>query len=309
MKQSLSVFFNNDRTYFSMFEKVRNGLILTYINSTKYPVNFSRMDDENTIQGILEVKEIISEIKSELGRVSVTLTADNVIVSQFPGMKKIDMNELRKLVSFEIRQSYPQFNFENFITNIIPFEPRLDGQKMMMAVIISKQDLESCRSLLQPLNQPLDNIEITQLNAHTAFMYNYPERAEQVVALFGFQGNFVDISVIKQGKPLYYNIAILKDLDKIGELCDSQFQKILTSYVGKIDAVFFFGSGLTIKMFKLSSESASMKGIESHRFNAFRMMETKLDSREREYCSRVSHIFPPCIGGGIPAYHERFKLY
>jgi hypothetical protein len=309
MKQSLSVFFNNDRTYFAMFEKARNGLVLTYVNSTNYPVNFSRMDDENTKQAVMEVEEIIYGIKAELGRISVTLAGDNVLVSQIPGMKKIDVNELRKLVSFEIRQSYPQFNFDDFITNIIPFEPRLDAQNMMMAVIMPKQDLESCRELLQPLNQPVDNIEISQLNAHTAFMYNYPERSEQTVALFGIQGNFVDISVIRQGKPLYYNIAILQDLNKIGELCDSQFQKIIASYTRKIDGAFFFGSGLTKNLFKMASESAQIRGIESFRLNAFRMMGAKLEDREREYCTRVAHVYPPCIGGGIPAYHERFKLY
>lgn len=309
MKKSLSVFFNNDRTYFAMFEKGPNGLILTYVDSTNHPVNFSRMEDENTVQGIREVEGIISGINAELGRISITLPGDNVLVSQIPGIKKIDANELRKLVSFEIRQSYPQFNFEDFTTNIIPFEPRLDGQNMMIAVIIPKADLESCRKLLQPLNQPVDNIEISQLNAHTAFMYNYPERTEHTTALFGIQGNFVDISLIKQGKPIYYNIAILQDLDKIAGLCDSQFQKILATYARKINAAFFFGSGLTKEMYKLASEAALIKGIDTYRFNAFRMMGAKLEQRERDYCSRVAHIFPPCIGGGIPAYHERFKLY
>ncbi len=48
--------------------------------------------------------------------------------------------------------------------------------------------------------------------------------------------------------------------------------------------------------------------IEIDKLNAFRMVKTTISDRAREYCSRTSHIFPPCIGGFMPFVSNEVKL-
>jgi hypothetical protein len=179
---------------------------------------------------------------------------------------------------------------------------------MMMGIIIPAFDYNACAKILKPVTKYIDKIEVSQFNAHSAFLYNYPEKAKNTVVLVGIQSNFVDISLVKNGKPVYYNLARLDSPDQIGELCENEFNKLTEEYVDVIHNSMFFGSALTKDMLIQTWEISMMLGIESEKLNAFRMTTTQLDERRREYCSRVSHIFAPCVGACVPAYHERYKL-
>lgn len=308
MKKILSVYFASDRTYLALTEPKPKGLQLSYVNSTTRPVNFT--DDPDAINGgIEELNSVLEEIGDEDLRISVTIPSDNVLVSRFPGREKMSTGDLRQLVNLEIRQNYPQFNFEDFTSNVVPLAAKIDGTIMILAIIIAKQDLESCRKALKSISRPISKLEISQMNAHSAFLYNYPDRKDKNIALVGLQNGFADISVIKSSQPVYYNLAAFSSSDQIGEVIEAEHTIITSEYVENIDAVYLFGSGLTKEILTSAWETAMLLGMEAEKLNAFRMMSADLSQREKEYCSRVSHIFPPCIGGCILPYHERIKLY
>ncbi len=309
MDTVLSVFFNVDRVYVAHVGITSKGLSLKHVNSTRSRVDLENIDSDTSRQGIVELEEILREINFAGGRLSATIPAESVLVTQFPGSPDMKANDLRQLLQLEIQQGYPQFNYDDFTSIMVPMLSGNEQKKMMKAVIVPKQIYSAISDILKPLNRPLDKIEISQFNAHSAFLYNYPERVDDTIALLGVQSQFVDISVIVGGQMAYYELTALPGPSALAEVCETEITKILESHIDKIDAAFFFGSGLTKDQYLSVWETSMLLGFESGRLNAFRMMDSTLSQREKEYCSRTMHIFPPCIGGCIPSCHERLRLY
>lgn len=309
MGNMLSVYFSSDRTYLSVVEPGSKGLNLKYINSTENPIDLENPDDLENMMAVKELKDLLAEIENPIDRVSVTLPADTVLVTKIPSKKNMQFEEIKKLVELEIRNAYPQFNYKDFIPSVLKFEPKLDGKEIMLAVIIPKINFISCRDILMELNTPISNIEISQLNSHSAFMYNYPERNKETVAIVGVGQQFVDVSVIKAGIPVYYNLAKLKDKEMIGDVCLEEFERITKNYAERIDSAYLFGEGLNIDMLVIA-QSFLMGTVENvGKLNGFRMFTSQLDKRQRDYCSRMAHVFPPCIGGNMPSYYQKIKMF
>lgn len=308
MKRTLSIFFNIDRTYVTITEPNEKGLELLYLNSTNNNIDLENIDDDYAQRGVKELEVLLSSFDVEIDKISITIPAESVMVSQFPGRQGMEESELRKLISLEIRNAFPTFNPDDFTSNIVPLERRLDGQSLMLAVIIPKQIILSCIDILKAYDLPIENIEISQLSAHSAFLYNYPEMINNNVIIIGVQDQFMDVSIISNGKPIYYDLVSLSDKNDIGAVFEAEYEKLITTAVDHIDHAYFFGTGLTRDMYIAVWETSMLLGINVGRLNAFRMMTTNLNARDREYCSRTMHIFPPCIGASFPSYHERIKL-
>jgi len=307
MNWILSIFFNIDHTYIAVVEPTPTGLCLQYIDSTEHPVNLEAMNENGSEKASFELKSIIAQFEGKIKKIKITFPAENVIVTQFPAKPDISNQELKRIVSFEIRNSYPHFNYEDFSPILVPF----GGTKQaltMMATIIFKKDVEICTEMTKSLGLPISSVDMSQMNAHNACIYNYPEFSDKNIALFGIQSQFADISLMENRKPVFYNLASVGDINNIGKLVEDELKKILKNNK-KIDMAFFFGAVMTKEMFTTVWESAMVLGIDARRLNAFRMVKTNLGQREKDYCSRVSHILPPCIGACIEPYHKKIDIY
>jgi hypothetical protein len=309
MGKTLSVFFNIDRTYVSIVEPTEKGLDLCYLKATQNSIDLENIDAPMSQIGIEELMEIVAGRTEDLDKIDITIPSESVVVSQFPGSPNIGNNELKQLISLEIRQAYPQVNPEEFSTNIIPMDFRKDGSYMMLAVIIPNVIIRNVLEILRPFDLPINNIEISQLNSHSAFLYNYPERQNQTIAIVGVQDQFMDISIIKNNNPMYYNLISLDEKTKIGEAIEKEHERIVESIVDTVDAAYFFGTGLTKELYLNVWETSMLLNMEVGRLNAFRMLTTSLDDRDREYASRTMHLYPPSIGASFQPYHKRLKLY
>ncbi len=309
MSKILSVYFSSERTYFTLSELSSKGLQLLYINSTEVPIDLEDIETDNSVLGTQELEIHLSGIAQDIDRITVTISAENALISQIPGGDDISEEDLKNLIKLEINQAYPNLKFEDFTTHVYPLDAKKDGSKMMMAAIVPKKIYENAKKVLITAGKPVQNIEISQINAQNAFLFNYPELVEAPVVLLGIDKQFVDISIMKDSKPLYYNLARIKDSTKLGEVCKKEFEKILEEYVENIQSAYFFGPGLNKEILENTQKEIGALVYQSGRFNAFRMVSTELDDREKEYCSRLLHIFPPCIGGSMPSYFERIKLF
>ncbi len=309
MKTALSVFLNSDRTYIAAIEPRQSGLYLAYINSTSAAFDFQQPGIDPDDESLNQIKQLLGEIPGDVERISVTIPSDTVLVTQIPGNEDMDMEQMRQLVSLEIRQTFPKFSFEDFAANVYKIYPGKESTAMLLAVIIAKQDLTNIGDFFKQYYGKIDNIEISQLNAISGFFYNYPELADGTIAIFGIQNNFVDITLMAMGKMIYYNLAPINDENELADICTQEYDKLLASHADYIDKAYLFGAGLTKDAYLKVKEESVKKGIDVQRLNAFRMMSTELNQRERDYCSRVSHVFPPCIGGALPAFFERIKIY
>ncbi|TAL70543.1 MAG: hypothetical protein EPN82_02720 [Bacteroidetes bacterium] len=304
----LSLFFSADRNYIAVVDETPKGLRLIHVNSTEHGIDLFTAKDDILESAINEYHKLLKLIPEKIEQLVITLPAEHVLVSKFPGNENISMNDLKKLVELEIKQNFPQFNYHDFTSTVIPLLPGMDKKLMLMGIIIPKDIYATCKILLEPLDLPIKNVEISQLNTHSAFIYNYPEHSDKAVAFFGIKKRFIDISVIKEKKPLYYNLVSYKDNESICDICHSEFTRIVSEYIDKIDLVYFFGYSLTKEILDKAKEVLSSSVDYIGRLNAFRMMTASLSDREKDYCSRAAHIYPPCIGACIPPFHNRIKL-
>jgi len=309
MKSAISVFFNIDRTYLAILTPSENSLSLDYVDATRSHIDLENVFDVDGDKGIIELREFIEKVRHKINRVSVTIPAESVFVSQFPGQKGMTEEQLSKLVSLEIKQAFPQYNTDEFVSNIIPLEKRMNGQEMMLASIMQKDIIDTCKEIFKDY-LPITNIEISQLNAHTAFLYNYPESLEKNIIILGVQDQFIDLSLLKNSKPAYYNLLSFSDSDKnkFGEIIENEYNKLLNDFINRIDGIYFFGAGLNKDLYFSGWEMASVLGLETGRLNAFRMVKANIEDRAKDYCKIMQHVFPPCVGAAIPSYHERIRL-
>ncbi len=305
----LSVYFDEERIYIALLKKGIKGIELIDIDVTDHPFSFIDIDYKSNLLAKSELNQILSEFeKYEINRVSITLPTDNILISQFPAHPNISEEELKSLVDFEIKNSYPQFTYDDFNSNVYLIKPT-DSKYKLLAVIISKKDLEICKDLISKLNTPVDNIEISQFNAHNSYIYNYPDKNWEVIAFFNISGNFIDFTILFEKELLHYSIIATSTDPEISFILDEAIMNSTLKYNVKIESIFLFGSKLNKYIFDESKKLFSAKSIDCNRLNAFRMIETKLDARKREYCSRMAHIFPPCIGGFFQSLHKKFKFY
>lgn len=305
----LSVYFNTDRTYLTLVREGPKGLALEYINTTTNPIFLENPESDISKKGFDELEKYMNIMKSSVSRVAVTLPSENVLVTQFTSESEDDLDELTKIVDKEIRNIYPQFTYQNFSSTIVPLGYEPNGLRNMMAIIISKQEFEACKKFLQKFNLAVDNVEISQLNAHSAFIYNYPEIAEKNIAIIGLQNQFIDLSILNKTQPVYYKLLNFRKKFDVPFVCENEIKHYMEKYGNNVDEIFMFGIGLTQDILNQTKEIFNEMNINTAKMNSFRMMSTYLSKREIEYCRRTSHIYPPCIGACINPYHKRFKIY
>lgn len=309
MKKILSIFFNIDRAYLTGLTIDKDGATLDYINSSFHHVDLASINSDESKNGVAELTKFFYEMDFEPDEISITLPSESVLVTKFPGRSNMNDEQLAQLVNLEIRQIFPQHDSSDFSTFVVPMIPKNEKLGQMMAVIVPNEDFKIIEDLVQTLNKPIMKFEITQLNAHNSFLFNYPEMASRTAMFVSVQGQFMDISVLDEGKPVYYNLIALQELSQSGSLLEKEYGKIVPDYVDSIDACYFFGTDLNKSTNLQLWETASLLGIfEAKRLNAFRMINTNLSQRERDYCARTMHIFPACIGACLPSQHKVIKI-
>lgn len=309
MRRTLSIFFNIDRTYLTGVSKVGSTLSLDYINSTIHKIDFENTQSEETQNGMTELMNIISEMDFKPDEISVTLPSESVLVSKFPGNTNMNEKSLKALVALELRQTYPQFNFDDFSIQLVPMTVQKSKKQMMLAVIITKEDLKTIEDLLEPLGKKISKFDISQMNAHSAFIYNYPEFRAGNIMILGLQGQFMDISVVMDGLPAYYNLIRYDGLGSLQEKIENEYNQIVPNVCDNLDAMLYFGSGMTKTVAtELINISSQLDIADTKRLNGFRLMKSSLDERQREYCSRTLQIYPACIGGCLPTKHTIMTL-
>lgn len=307
MEPTIAVYFDYDRTYVALLEPdPKFAYSLAYINSTERPIDFNgTVENAIASQGLLDLNDIMAEIGGAASRITVAMTMECAIVHTFPIPEEATRAQIRQMLNMEINQNYPQFEKGQFRSRVYTLPQNNKGKDSALATITDKMTPRIPEIALLPLNGRIDRMDMAQFTAHDAYCYNYPELASQTVALFGIYHKFWDLSVVRDGKIATY-ISIMGDsVRDFGGECESYIQKIIETHVPFIDAAYFFGSGLTSA--RLSDATAKMS-VPVHRLNALRMLSTSLGERERDYCSRVAHILPSCIGSAVSPMNIPMEL-
>lgn len=309
MSNNVSIYFNPDRVLATMCKPTSSGLYLTGINSTSGPIDPEDIENPNNQPHFDELEAILSEFgKDEIDKLNVAIPAEASFFSQFPAELDVSKDELQRLLGTEIKQGYPGMGLSDFRPLVIPLKHKPDAKQMMLSALIQNDLLDSITSILSPIGKQIHRIELSQFAANSAFFYNYPERVNQAIAIFGMNKEFIDICLLKNGRMMYFNQALYEGAESAGEIVERELQALLEQYVPLIDAAYFYGAELTKDIYMASWESCMVHQVETGRLNPFRMMQTDLTDRIRQYCSRTSMLFPPCIGACLPAFYKTLKV-
>ncbi|MBI3259818.1 MAG: hypothetical protein HYZ54_10145 [Ignavibacteriae bacterium] len=303
MQSTLTIHLGNDRTYITAFEPTAKGLELMYINSIPERIGI----DGDIIELKHGLEAILPELNGKFEKLRLCFPDENIFVHQFPAVKSGNIEEVKQLLGLEIRQAYPQHSLEDYRSIVIPLIPKLDGKEMMIAMMIDRQQVHIGYVLSEILGLPCERMVVSQFSSHAALLYNYPEQIDNTVILFGVHDRFADVSVLKKGELAYYGLVPFNSNEGVAVAFEKEIEKLLTTYIPFADSAFLFGPGLTSSI--LSSLSSSLP-VPTQRLNAFRMMTTQLNDREREYCIKSAHLYPPNVGAALPELQssEMIKL-
>jgi hypothetical protein len=308
MATEVSVYLNIDRVYVTAIELTPKGFVLNYINSTDKPIDLENLMSPVSKSAINQLGEILFQVKQfDIDGINCILPAESVHVTQFPAAKNQKKGDIHKILEVELQMIYPHFNPKDFEVRVFDLIPD-KGKQMKFASIITNDILSSCNSIFEKFDLSLKHLEISQIAAHSAFLYNYPELSKKNVVLASLQDNFMDISVLNGNKLMYYNLLSIPSKNAIGEILEKEFTNILENTLDSIASAFYFGSGLTKEINMMCWETSMMMGFESKRLNPFKLMRTSLDQRTRDYCSRVFHLYPSAIGGIMKSVHSYISL-
>lgn len=310
MSNNVSIYFSPDRVYVTSCKPTNAGLYLTAIDTTTGPIDPEDIENPDNQSHFDELEEILAELAgNDIEKLNVVIPPETSYFSQFPAELDVSRDELQRLLGIEIKQGYPGLTLNDFRPTIIPLKHKPDTKQMMLSILIQNEVIDTISAILSPIGKPINRIEVSQFAANSAFFYNYPERVTQAIAIFGINKEFIDISLLKNGRMMYFNQAVYEGAESAGEMVEREVKSLLDQYVPLIDAAFFHGVELNKDIYMAAWESCMVHQVETGRLNPFRMMNTDMDKRTKEYCSRTSILFPPCIGACLPAYYKTMRVF
>ncbi len=307
MENVLTMFFSPERIYIACIGKTKEGLVLKKIGTTASPIDLDNLENSLNETGLQEFYELMNEFDDNNKIVTVSIPMEYVLITQFPGRPNITIDEIMSVINIEIRQNYPQFNPKDFPTYLFQLEPRKE-QTYFLAGIIPMNIFQNIKSLTNQINKIVQRIEISQISAHNAFLFNYPEEKENIVGIFNISDKFIDYSVIKNNEFYSYNLIKYNVQDQIPNLIENNLAKVKNELNFEINSLYFFGTNFNKPLLNKINTLLGKKIEKIKRLNPFRLMFTDLDDSSKQICSRLAHHFPACVGSILPDVQKRVKI-
>jgi len=173
--------------------------------------------------------------------------------------------------------------------------------QMNLAIITSKNLIETVENITSSFGFELTDINTSPFSAINTFNYNYPDKSEYINILVHINQNILEFAILENQKILDYEFYDISNETDISQAIETKINNINKNLnINKIVGIYFFGQNLSKEEYVKYWEIGMFISDDSKRLNPFRMFETVLEKRDKEYCSRMFHIFPACIGGALP---------
>jgi len=298
MKKTLAVHIAENRTLFSIIEPVMKGYELKYIHSERIVPDFS----DNQFSDITfsqDIPLITQDFGHDVNKIALILPSEQIYTALLPQNDDDDVRNLKKLCELEIRMNFPDKVYEDFSVSCVRLVNKNVGRKYALAVFVKNNVIENCKYFLSALNIPVTKIIFPFLSVISSLNFNYPEISNENTAIISFGINSSWLVVCAEGKPAYFTLLNDFSNNSISNL-KIEFEKSEELLSSKIKYLFMSGEALTPQLMNDFKKSFSKSFTVISRLNAFRMLTTKLDNDYREYCNRMAHVFPACLGAGFP---------
>lgn len=299
-----SLYFSKDRILFAVIEKTETVFVLHYVNSIKASLDLYNLASEEAEDVILQLSSILEQYKLDISNCFITIDAESCITTKLPSNINSQSQDFIDLLNLEIRQNYPAKSIEYFRVKII--DMLTDHSNMNLAIIIDNSLISSIENFCSNLKMEVVDINVAQFSAINALLYNYPSELDVVHMIVNMNEDIAELSMVRGKQILSYDVFLLNNSDhRIADSMEQRLENTIEAHnINVLDGIYFFGQNLTKMQYLQCWELGMLVGKEARRLNPFRLLKTKLEQRDIDYCARALHIYPPCIGGALPIQYS-----
>lgn len=308
MKKILTVYFGENRTYFTLTGPAKKGYELKFVHFDKFTPNLQNEDINGKLQSV-DFADSIREIFETADKMNIVLPSHTYHSALIPKPVEYSSENLKKLCELDIRFNFPEKVYEDFNVFAIPLQDSKKTYKYFSVEFIENSIIENYKILLTDVNVPIEKIISFSSASASSLKYNYPEIKNEPSAIFNFGSKQVNVLVIKDGLLIYQSQILCETEYILNEILRKEIEKVEDLSEEKINNLFLAGEFFTPEILEDLRKQFSNNIKSINRFNSFRMLTTNLGREYREYCSRMAHVFPPCIGGGLPACFEIINVW
>ena len=292
-----SIYFGKTCTLFAIIVKNDNAYCLQYLNTFK-AINLNNLDEKEAQETIKKLNETVDNFRESISNFFVTVDTQYSIITKIPDDVELKSSEFAELINLEIRQHFSNQTVDDFKVKIT----KLHSKPFMNLVIITSKNLiESIENIVANFGFEITDINTSSFSAINAFHYNYPDKSEHINIIVHLNQNILEFAILKNQQILGYEFFDITNEPNISAAIESKINNISNQLnIEEINGIYFFGQNLSKKLYVECWEIGMMLCYDSKRLNPFRMFDTVLENRDNEYCSRMFHTFPACIGGALP---------
>ena len=299
-----TIYFGKNCTLFALIKKNDNAFCLHYLNKFN-PINPSNQTEKETKNTIQKLNAVIEKYKNNISHFFATIDTQYSIITKIPGDYDLASSEFIELINLEIRQHFSNLTVEDFRVKITKLN---SNPQMNLAIITSKTLINSIENMISDFGFELTDINASPFSAVNTFNYNYPDKSEKVNIIVHINQNILEFAILQNNQILDYEFYALSNEAGISRAIEVKINSIIKNLnIDEVEGIYFFGQNLSKEEYIKCWEIGMFISFDSKRLNPFRMFDNVLEKRDQEYCSRMFHTFPACIGGALPIQFQIVK--
>jgi hypothetical protein len=289
-------------------------LALRYINATRHRLDvFADFDTVCASEAMQELQQILNELQGQATSLVFSIDSNALLSYQIPFTREFSAPQLKEFLAFELQHHAPDASLEEFRAALYPIQLLPSARSFAQSAVIAwfhPTLLDVVDYFAEILQISASRIDLAQMNAHLAQAFSYPEESRAFALICGVQGAMVDISVVKSGKLYGFSTQPLHESpsnpQELGMVCSAELVRLQREVGKPIEQVYFFGTDLTRQAL---NEASRVFPLPVKRLNPLRrVVAAELSVRQREYCARIAHILPPCVGSVLPEISAALRV-
>jgi Tfp pilus assembly PilM family ATPase len=172
------------------------------------------------IEAFLRANEVSAK------EIAVAIDSSKVFLHFLPVIATAGERDIQTQVSWELTKFFPGTEAEGFIndTHLMSLPGTLPSREVL-SVSVRREEVRNIQAVLTALHLKVRCVDVDHFSAEIAYRRNYPERADDPVALVGLKRSRLDVSILRNNELGWYSYYIPKSeadgLEHIASLVDT----------------------------------------------------------------------------------------
>ena len=193
---------------------------VTALNERSTSIDFSHdgnfsPDHPQLFTFVYELEELLKENKVHSKTISFALPTEPILIKVIPVDATLQGTELRSHIQWEFEQYYPNVPVQDFAISAYPIQSPKKNIKHLFLVGLRRGLVGFLKRAASELRMQVRLIDIDHFSAEKALRHCHPEILKENVMLIGLRGDYLDASLVCQGKYTDYRGFSTEHLDDL----------------------------------------------------------------------------------------------